>query len=194
MSVRRMVMHRWAMVMCALGVLVIPTRVRAQGRVGADSATRWTRFGRDVLYGTAMSALFSVKDQLANDPPQWGGSWPGYGRRFASNAGEFVVQESATDALAAVMRRQPDYVPCRCSQLGRQMAWAAEESVTDVTPDGRHPVAVPRILGAYVGSFAQAAWRPATTAGRTQTALVNGTTSLLIGVGINMFHEITHSK
>jgi hypothetical protein len=56
-------------------------------------------------------------------------------------------------------------------------------------PDGTHPLAVPRIVGAYAGSFAQASWRPATPSGRTRTALVNGTSSLVIGAAINLFYE-----
>ena len=62
-------------------------------------------------------------------------------------------------------------------------------SVTDPMPNGSHPVAVPRIAGAYAGSFAQASWRPATS-DRTRTAVINGTVSLLIGAGINVFQEL----
>lgn len=51
-------------------------------------------------------------------------------------------------------------------------------------------LAIPRIVGAYSGSFAQAAWRPATAQSRTRTALVNGTVSLLIGAGINLYYEL----
>jgi hypothetical protein len=57
-------------------------------------------------------------------------------------------------------------------------------------PNDTHPIAVPRIVGAYAGSFALAAWRPNTRSGRIQTALVNGTISLAIGGAINIFHEL----
>ena len=63
--------------------------------------------------------------------------------------------------------------------------------ITDPLPNGGHALAVPRIIGAYAGSFAQASWRPATTTSRAQVALINGTTSLAIGFGINVFHELT---
>ena len=56
-------------------------------------------------------------------------------------------------------------------------------------PDGSHPLAVPRIVGAYAGSSAQAAWRPVGTTSRLQVALINGTGSLVIGGFINLFHE-----
>jgi hypothetical protein len=55
-------------------------------------------------------------------------------------------------------------------------------------PHNQHPIAIPRIVGAYVGSFAQATWRPASS-NRARVAVVNGTFSLLIGAGINMFQE-----
>ena len=56
-------------------------------------------------------------------------------------------------------------------------------------PDGSHPLAIPRIVGAYAGSFAQAAWRPSNGEDRTRTALINGSMSLVIGAGINLWHE-----
>jgi hypothetical protein len=54
--------------------------------------------------------------------------------------------------------------------------------------DGTRRFAVPRVVGAYAGSFAQAGWRPDTDR-RTQTALVNGTVSLGLGALINLYHE-----
>jgi hypothetical protein len=101
-----------------------------------------------------------------------------------------VIQESVTHVMAAVLNRPLDYQPCPCSDVGRKLGWALQAAVTDQMPRGRHPIAIPRIVGAYAGSFAQATWRPATSSGRTRTALVNGTVSLLIGAGINVFKEL----
>ncbi|MEP7002510.1 MAG: hypothetical protein ABI969_18610, partial [bacterium] len=67
--------------------------------------------------------------------------------------------------------------------------WALLASVTDPTASRGHVVAVPRIAGAFAGSFAQAAWRPTTGTSRVRLGLVNGATSLLVGAGINLFHE-----
>jgi hypothetical protein len=174
-------------------LLVAPT-APAQVRVGRDSATRLDRFGRDLVYGTGMGLLFAGIDQLRNEPPEWGEGWPGYGRRAASDIGEFVIQEGTTEALAAVLKRPLDYTPCACQGTERRVGWALWQSVTDYTADGKHLIAAPRIVGAYVGSFAQATWRP-TTSNRLQSALVNGTTSLLIGAGINVFYELrSHAK
>jgi hypothetical protein len=55
-------------------------------------------------------------------------------------------------------------------------------------PNGNHPLAVPRIAGAYAGSFAQVAWRP-NTGNSAWLGLTRGTSSLAIGALINLYHE-----
>jgi hypothetical protein len=164
-------------------------RAGAQVRVGRDSATRLTRFGRDMVYGVGMGLVYAGIDQLRHEPPEWGSGWDGYPKRVASNVGEFVIQEGTTEALAAVLQRPLDYTPCRCREYTDRFGWALWQSVTDVTPNGKHPIAVPRIVGAYVGSFAQATWRPG-SGNHAETTLVNGTVSLLIGAGINLWYEL----
>ena len=169
-------------------VCVASSLARAQVRVGRDSSTRLNRFGRDLIYGTGEGLLFAGVDQLRNEPPEWGKGGEGYRKRAFSDVGEFVIQEGTTEALAAAMHRPLDYERCRCRGAWNRLRWALWGSVTDPMPDGRHPIAVPRIVGAYAGSFAQAAWRPS-DGDRVRTAVVNGTVSLLIGAGINLFQE-----
>ena len=160
---------------------------QAQVRVGRDSSTRLNRFGRDLIYGTGMGLLYAEVEQLRNQPPEWGKGWDGYRKRAASDVSEFVIQEGTTEALAAALHRPLDYERCPCRGAWNRVRWALWGSVTDPMPGGRHPVAVPRIVGAYTGSFAQASWRPSDN--RLRSALVNGTLSLVIGAGINLFQE-----
>jgi hypothetical protein len=185
---------RRRLVACALmtltGVVLLSHPGYAQRRVGSDSSTRTNRYLRNLEYGAAMGFVWAGVDQLRNDPIEWGKGWRGYGRRLASDVGEFVIQESVTDVLASALDRPLDYQRCHCAGTGRRVGWALQSSLTDVLPDGHRALAVPRIVGAYAGSFAQAAWRPATTQSRTRTALVNGTVSLIIGAGINLYYEL----
>jgi hypothetical protein len=170
---------------------VIPRAAAAQSRVGADSSTRTRRYLRDILYGASLGFVYAGVDQLRNDPLEWGKGWRGYEKRLASNVGEFLIQETVTDVIAAGMNRPLDYQRCHCTGFGDRVGWALKGGVTDPLPNGHRALAVPRIVGAYAGSFAQAAWRPEpTSGGRTRVALVNGTTSLLIGAGINLFYEL----
>jgi hypothetical protein len=185
--------HIHGAVLAAAMAIVLPFTarpLRAQVRVGSDSSTRLQRFGRDALYGTAEGLAFAGLDQLNNDPPEWGGGAEGYKKRALSNVGEFYIQEGVTEGLAAIMKRPLDYRRCGCREASRRIGWALQAAVTDPLPNGTHPIAWPRILGAYAGSFAQASWRP-TNGGRSRNsvALLNGTESLGIGILINLYHE-----
>src|SRR5581483_388568 len=141
--------HRLLAFSCAValaaGLGFTPARpVSAQARVGKDSATRLTRLGRDLAYGAVEGLGFAAVDQARNDPPEWGNGWSGYGKRAASNVGEFVIQESATEGLAAWMDRPLDYTHCRCRATMDRVGWALKGAVTDQMRDGTHPLAVPR--------------------------------------------------
>jgi hypothetical protein len=180
---------RTSPVLAAVLLTIAAGAAQAQVRVGRDSSTRLNRFGRDLVYGTGMGLAYAEVDQMQNEPDEWGKGWEGYRKRAASNIGEFVIQEAVGEGLAAALQRPLDYQPCPCRGVGNRLSWALWQGVTDFTQHGQHPIAVPRIVGAYAGSFAQASWRPATS-NRTRVALVNGTVSLLIGAGINVFQEL----
>jgi hypothetical protein len=176
-------------ILLALAVLSLTaSSARAQWRVGRDSATRWTHFGRSLAYGTALGLAYAGADQARDQPEEWGKGWNGYGKRAASNVGEFLIQESVTQGLAAALRRPLDYQRCHCGSTMNRIGWAIRGAVTDPMPNGSHPLAIPRIVGAYAGSFAQASWRPSDS-DRATVALLNGTTSLGIGALINLFYE-----
>jgi hypothetical protein len=179
-------MQRMLVACAALWFAAAPAQ--AQWRVGSDSATRWTHFGRSMAYGTALGLAYAGVDQARKQPPQWGQGWSGYGKRAASNVGEFVIQESVSEALAAALHRPVDYQRCHCGSTTKRIGWAVAAAITDPMPDGSHPLAVPRIAGAFAGSFAQASWRPSDS-DRTSVALVNATTSLAFGALINLFYE-----
>lgn len=180
------------LILPALIAVAMSTPAAAQSRVGRDSSTRIARYGHDLVFGIALGTVYAGVDQLRNDPVEWGKGWRGYGKRFASDAGEFIVQETTTDVLAAVLDRPLDYQRCRCHDTGGRAAWALVGAVADPTAGGGHVLAVPKIVGAFAGSFAQAAWRPATSNSRARVGLVNGATSLLIGAGINLYYEFRH--
>jgi hypothetical protein len=175
-------------VIFGLGLGALP--VHAQARVGSDSSTRLARLGRDLVYGTVEGLGFAGVAQLENSPPQWGKGWHGYEKRVASNVGEFYIQEGVTEGLAAAMDRPLDYKKCACRQFDERIMWALLGAVTDPMSDGSHPIAIPRIVGAYAGSFAQAGWMPSNGSTRVRVALLNGTESLAIGALINIYHEI----
>jgi len=181
--------RRFAIAAASLLVIAAaaPHSARAQARIG--NHTRLQRFGIDLGYGALMGLAFAGIDQARNDPPEWGGGGKGYARRAASNVGEFVIQEGVTEGLAAAMNRPLDYKHCKCQNTGARIRHALLGAVTDEMPDGSHKFAVPRVTGAYVGSFAQAAWRPNGGRNWAQVGLGRGTASIAVGGLINLFHE-----
>jgi hypothetical protein len=183
-------MNRWLLVVLAVvAISATPRTLAAQRRVGSDSATYINRYYRDLVWGTALGLAWAGVDQLQEDPEEWGKGWRGYGKRAASSVGQMVIQESVTHLLANSLNRPLDYQRCRCRHVSRRIGWALQAAVTDPMPDDTHPIAIPRIVGAYAGSFAQASWMPHTT-DRLQTALVNGTVSLAIGGVMNIYYEL----
>src|ERR1700732_3436692 len=97
----------------------------AQSRVGKDSATRLTRFGRDAVYIGATGLGWAAWDQVNNSPSEWGKGWNGYRRRLASGVATLLIQEAVSEGLAAAMNRPLDYTPCRCSGTGARVKHAA---------------------------------------------------------------------
>jgi hypothetical protein len=172
----------------AIGALAIANTAAAQKFPGYDSTTRERRLARDLLYGTAMGVAFSGIDQWRDDPEEWGDSWNGYGKRVASNLGGFYIQEGVTYGLSTAMNRPMQYTRCNCTGKGKRLSWALQGALFDQLPNGSHPLAVPRIAGAYAGSFAQVAWRP-NTGNSAWLGLTRGTSSLAIGALINLYHE-----
>jgi hypothetical protein len=176
-------------------VVLTPPVARAQTQAGTDSSVhRMGRYMHNLGYGAALGFVYAGVDQLTDNPSEWGKGWSGYGKRLASGVGEFVIQETVTDIGAALLHRPLIYPYCRCTGTANRVGWAMKLGIMDQLPSGHLAPAYPRIVGAYAGSFAQAAWLPASSTSRIQTGLVNGTVSLAIGAGINVYHELRHKQ
>jgi hypothetical protein len=162
----------------------------AQSRVGPDSADRLTAYGRNMAWMTAGGLGYATWDQLMNNPEQWGHSWSGYGKRVASNVGATAIQETVTEGIAYVMDRPVTYQRCKCTGTSRRVNWALRGTVTDQMPDGSAPIAVPRIVGGYVGAYARTTWFPSNTGNsRLTRTLIDGTTTLAVSAVINLTYE-----
>ncbi len=182
-------MRRLAVAVAVLFALGPVTSARAQFGARYDSVTHFGRVMSNLAYGGAMGFVYSGYDQIRNDPSRWNKTWDGYGKRVVSNVGEFVIQEAFSDGLAVVMHRPQGYKPCNCGNArGTRVNWALAGAVMDQMPDGSRRVAYPRILGSFVGSAAQASWRPS-TGSRANILITNGVSSIVIGGLINLYYE-----
>ena len=162
----------------------------AQSRVGPDSADRLTAYGRNMVKMSIGGLGYATWDQFTNNPRQWDHSWSGYGKRIESNVGATAIQDTVTEGIAYVMDRPVTYSRCKCTGTSNRVTWALKGTVTDQMPDGSAPIAVPRIVGGYVGAYARTTWFPSNTGNsRATRTLIDGTTTLAVSAVINLTYE-----
>jgi hypothetical protein len=61
------------------------------------------------------SGFLGLIDQAEGNPKQWGGGMGGYGQRFASLYGRYLIQNSLSAPGNALLQYEPRYDRCRCS-------------------------------------------------------------------------------
>jgi hypothetical protein len=59
--------------------------------------------------------LFSSGDPIHGTPPEWGGGVSGYGRRFGSRYGQYLIQNTLATAGNALLGYEPRYDRCGCT-------------------------------------------------------------------------------
>lgn len=130
-------------------------------------------------------------DQMSDTPAQWGKGFSGYADRLASHAGALVVGETVHHGLAYEMNETTRYELCGCRDFSLQAEHAFVGAVTDRDlATGRRVVSVPRIAGAFAGSFAPTIWQPGYSAGN---ALVGGALTLVASGAFNLVDELLHT-
>ena len=116
-------------------------------------------FGPFALLGNGVGAGFST---LSNEPEEWGKNWEGFGRRFASNLGRNVIQNTAIYGLDEALKLDSGFYRSKKRDVGSRVANAFLSTVTARKPNGKRTVGVPRLVGTYTGSIIAAeAWFPA---------------------------------
>jgi hypothetical protein len=112
------------------------------------------------------------------------------GERIASRATQHATEVSVRHGLAAVMHRSTDYHYqfCDCHGFGPRVVHALVESFTDRRDDGSRAFSVPRVAGAYAGSFAGMAWEHDRSAGGVAAG---ATLSLGLSALFNVARELS---
>jgi hypothetical protein len=127
-------------------------------------------------------------DHLRQKPTAWNEGTDGLARQIASRAGQAAVTVSVRHGLAALMHRSTDYQPCDCHGFGHVIEHALLETFTDRREDGTRALSVPRLAGAYAGSFARMTWEPGHDAGRVA---MSTTMSLGFSALLNIARELS---
>jgi len=165
-----------------------------QPYVRPDKETRQKRwllgmFGPFPIAGDAFSAGVSTWD---NKPPEWGKSWNGFGKRFASELGKGVIKGTTAYSLEEAFKldstyyRSPKHTP-----PGSRLKNALMSAFTARTPSGKRVLGFPRITGSYVSAIvATETWYPNRLGMRD--SLRGGTYAIGADILSNIFTEFFH--
>jgi hypothetical protein len=149
----------------------VPKDVPLKSLNGHERVQLWVRASFTTYGIYAKTAIFSISDQIKNSPPAWGDGWSGYGKRFASRQGQFVIQNSFSALGNGLVGYEPRYDRCRCSGFWPRTGHAvARNFVTYDRTETKLRPQIPLYLGAFGAGVVAGTWTPnhdlLTTGGR----------------------------
>jgi hypothetical protein len=112
--------------------------------------------------GAYVKRMFAAGiDQARGTPYQWGGGWEGYGRRFASREGQFIIANSLAAMGNAALQYEPRYDQCWCSGFKRRTGHAIFRNFfTYDRSESELRLQLALYAGAFGGGVASTAWKP----------------------------------
>lgn len=142
--------------------------------------------------GAYIKRMFAAGiDQARGSPPQWHGGFEGYGQRFASREGQFIVANSLAALGNAALQYEPRYDLCRCSGFRLRTRHALARNFLTYTRS-EHNLRPQWALyaGAFGGGVVSASWKP-----HPRNALAEGGRAMAAQVGfgalLNFFTEFS---
>ena len=100
-------------------------------------------------------------DQARDSPPQWGGGWEGYGKRFASRQAQFITANSFAALGNARLGYEVRYEQCRCNGFWPRATHAlARNFYTYNRSEVEKRPQWALYGGAFTAGMISAAWKP----------------------------------
>jgi hypothetical protein len=131
----------------------------------------------------------TFSDHARNFPREWGRTWSGFGKRTASQYGQFVLSESIEFGVSALHHEDPRYHRLGDGSYLRRGGHAMAGAVVTQNEQGRPTPALARIAGVY-GAWAIAAyaWNPPGQQ-NARKVIFYGSVGLLFKSSSNLFRE-----
>jgi len=99
-------------------------------------------------------------DQANGTPRQWGGGWPGFGRRLASRAGNAVLQGTFQAPLAAILHEDVRYIPTSQHSFQRRALHAILYSFLTYNDKGHPTLNIANLTAFYASTAVTTSWLP----------------------------------
>ncbi len=129
-----------------------------------------------------------VLDQARGDPYEWGGGFPGYGRRVASRVGGAILQGTFQAPVAALLKEDVRYISSNQRSVKRRALHAVAYSFLTYTNDGHPTLNIANLGGYYASSAVSTLWLPGHYNAATHT-LSDGSLQIAISVPVNLLQE-----
>jgi hypothetical protein len=140
--------------------------------------------------GSYFAPVFSalLLDQTTGSPPQWGGGFPGFGRRVASRMGNAVILGTFQAPVASLLHEDVRYIASDRHGFVRRAAHAALYTFLTYNSQGHPTLNIASLSGYYVSTAASTAWLPGhhNVAAYTFT---NATEQIQLGISLNVVQE-----
>jgi hypothetical protein len=168
---------------------------RSNWYIRPDPKERRRRYTKSIVGPVAIGRYVMVAGILTgrNAPSEWGGTWDGFGRRFASNLGESAIKNTIRYGLDEVMKVDSHFYLSRNRSVSARARNAAFSAVISRNRSGKRVIGIPKIAGHFVSNIASAElWYPPRYTYRH--GLKGAGVSLAVDAGINLFREFVWKK
>jgi len=137
-------------------------------------------------FGPVFTAL--VLDQANNSPSEWGGGFPGFGRRLGSRTAMAMTQGTIQASLAAALRHDVRYISSADRGFGRRLLHAVEYSFLTYNRQGHATLNIANLSSVYATTAISTTWVPI-SGSKAKYTLTNGTSQIALTVPINIVQE-----
>lgn len=134
------------------------------------------------------TSLFTMRDQFANSPQEWGRTAGGFAKRAGTRQAQFVIQNSLSAYGNALAGWEPRYDRCRCGGFWPRTRHAIVRNF--VTYGGAEQNLRPQLMpyvAAFGGGAIAATWIPGTD--MVVRGYQGAITQVFVGVGVNWLAE-----
>jgi hypothetical protein len=137
-------------------------------------------------FGPVFVAL--VLDQATNTPHEWGGGFPGYGRRVASRTAMAITQGTIQASLAATLHEDVRYISSADSGFKRRLLHAVAFSFLTYNSQGHATLNIANLSSIYATTAISTSWVPI-DGSKAKYTLTNGSSQIGLAIPINIIQE-----
>jgi hypothetical protein len=127
-------------------------------------------------------------DQANGTPRQWGGGFPGFGRRLASRAGNAVLQGTFQAPLAAILHEDVRYIPTGQRSIPRRALHAVVYSFLTYNDKGHPTLNVANLTAFYASTAVTTTWIPG-IGNASRYTFVNASQQIALSFPLNVVQE-----